>query len=115
MNKLDIALNEFKTLIKNIDKDELKSIVSTVDKIDDHTNSYIQYLSNLDEEYSFFYKEIHNEFLCKKEFIHQSSLECNPEVIKYKNNFRAFDFKLFDIVSNIEVSDQTKEKYSEAA
>ncbi|MBI9065133.1 MAG: hypothetical protein JEZ14_24325 [Marinilabiliaceae bacterium] len=115
MNKLDIALNEFKTLIKNIDKDELKSIVSTIDEIDGHTNSYAEYLSNLDEEYSYFYKDIHEEFLCEKEFTPQNYSECKPEVIKYKNNFKAFDFKSFDIVVSIEVSNQTQEVYPDAA
>jgi hypothetical protein len=115
MNKLDIALNEFKTLINNIDKYELKSIVSTIDKIDSHTNSYTQYFSNLDEEYSSFYEEIHNDILCGKEFTHQSYSECKPEVIEYKNNFKAFDFKSFDIVTSIEVSNQTREIFPEAA
>ena len=115
MNQLNIALNEFKTLIENKDKDELNSIVLTIDNLDNRNNSYTHYLSEFDEEYSSFFNEIHDELLYEKEFTLQSSTECKPEVIKYINNYKVFDFKSFDIVESVEVNNQIHEIYPEAA
>ncbi len=54
MDKLELALESFKALLKDIDKEELKSIVKKIDGLDVSSNSYKEYLNCFDNEFSFF-------------------------------------------------------------
>lgn len=60
MDKLDLALKSFKALLKDINKEELNSIVKKIDNLDNSYNSYLDYLDCIDNEFTFMFEDFWN-------------------------------------------------------
>lgn len=112
MNILDIALNEFKELIQTIDKDELKSIVNSIDLIDNQPQS--EYYYGLIKEYDNFFNSIHVNTYGLDTFVSSGHTE-QLNIIKYKNNFKPVNSKLYNITEDLEVSEEMNFIHPEAA
>lgn len=83
MDKLELALESFKALLKDIDKEELKSIVKKIDGLDVSSNSYKEYLNCFDNEFSFMFEDFDSSGILHESFLNFELVDCGSEIIEY--------------------------------